>query len=38
MPPGEPVPAVLRAAFDAARDTVFAQFRQPQPTLHTFEQ
>ena len=38
LPPGEPVPAVLKASFDAERDTVFAQLRQPQPVLHTFEE
>jgi murein DD-endopeptidase MepM/ murein hydrolase activator NlpD len=34
LPPGEPVPAVRRAAFDAARDTLFAQLRTPQRTVH----
>jgi murein DD-endopeptidase MepM/ murein hydrolase activator NlpD len=38
LPPGEPVPAVLKASFDAERDTLFAQLRQPQPVLHTFEE
>jgi murein DD-endopeptidase MepM/ murein hydrolase activator NlpD len=38
LPPGEPVPAALRAGFDAERDTLFAQLRQPQRTLHAFEE
>ena len=38
LPPGEPVPAVMMAAFAAERDTLFAQFRQPQATLHAFEE
>lgn len=33
LPPGEPVPAVLKAAFAAERDTLFAAMRQPQRTL-----
>jgi murein DD-endopeptidase MepM/ murein hydrolase activator NlpD len=38
LPPGEPVPAVMKAAFDAERDALFAQFRQVQAVLHTFEE
>jgi murein DD-endopeptidase MepM/ murein hydrolase activator NlpD len=30
LPPGEPVPAVLKAAFDAERDRLFAAMRQPR--------
>jgi murein DD-endopeptidase MepM/ murein hydrolase activator NlpD len=37
LPPGEPVPATLKARFDAARDTLFAQLRRPQPVLHANE-
>ena len=37
LPPGEPVPIARKAAFDAERDLLFAAFRRPQPTLHTFE-
>ncbi len=37
LPPGEPVPDTLKAAFDAERDALFAAFRQPQRTLHAFE-
>lgn len=33
LPPGEPVPAVLRAAFDAERERLFAALREPQRTL-----
>lgn len=33
LPPGEPVPAVLKAAFDAERDTLFAAMRQPARAL-----
>jgi murein DD-endopeptidase MepM/ murein hydrolase activator NlpD len=35
LPPGEPVPAVLKAAFEAERDTLFASMRQPARVLHT---
>ncbi len=34
LPPGEPVPAVMKAAFLTARDTIFGQLRA-QRTLHT---
>jgi len=34
LPPGEPVPAVLKAAFEAERDQLFASLRQPQRALH----
>ncbi len=37
LPPGEPVPAVLKAAFEAERDTLFAAMRQPARVLHTNE-
>ena len=37
LPPGEPVPAVLKAAFEAERDTLFASMRQPARVLHTNE-
>lgn len=37
LPPGEPVPAVLKAAFEAERDTLFATLRQPARTLHANE-
>ncbi len=30
LPPGEPVPVVLKAAFDAERDRLFAAMRQPR--------
>lgn len=33
LPPGEPVPAVLKAAFDAERERLFAAMRQPQRAL-----
>jgi len=33
LPPGEPVPAVLKAAFEAERDQLFASLRQPPRTL-----
>lgn len=33
LPPGEPVPAVLKAAFDAERNTLFAAMRQPARAL-----
>jgi hypothetical protein len=29
------VPAVLKAAFEAERDTLFASMRQPARVLHT---
>lgn len=35
LPPGEPVPAVLKAAFEAERDTLFSAMRQPARVLHT---
>ena len=38
LPPGEPVPATMRAAFDAERDTLFAELRRPQRTLHANEE
>jgi murein DD-endopeptidase MepM/ murein hydrolase activator NlpD len=38
LPPGEPVPVALKATFDVERDTLFAEFRQPQPTRHAFEE
>lgn len=39
LPPGEPVPAVLKAAFDAERDLMFAALTNaPQRTLHAFEE
>ena len=39
LPPGEPVPAVLQAAFDAERDAMFATMTLPaQRPLHAFEQ
>lgn len=38
LPPGEPVPATMRAAFDADRDTLFAELRRPQRTLHANEE
>lgn len=31
LPPGEPVPTVLKAAFEAERDKLFASMRQPAP-------
>ncbi len=34
LPPGEPVPGAMRAAFLAERDTLFGQMRGPQRTLH----
>lgn len=34
LPPGEPIPGTLKASFVAARDTLFAQLRKPQRTLH----
>ena len=37
LPPGEPVPAVLKAALEAERDTLFASMRQPARVLHTNE-
>jgi murein DD-endopeptidase MepM/ murein hydrolase activator NlpD len=37
LPPGEPVPAVLKAAFEAERDTLFSAMRQPARVLHTNE-
>ena len=37
LPPGEPVPAVLKAAFEAERDTLFSTMRQPARVLHTNE-
>ena len=37
LPPGEPVPAVLKAAFEAERDQLFASMRQPARTLHANE-
>lgn len=37
LPPGEPVPATLKASFDAERDQLFAALRRPQATLHAFE-
>jgi murein DD-endopeptidase MepM/ murein hydrolase activator NlpD len=33
LPPGEPVPAVLKAAFDAERDRLFGALREPQRAL-----
>ncbi len=33
LPPGEPVPALLKAAFEAERDKLFASMRQPARTL-----
>jgi len=33
LPPGEPVPALLKAAFEAERDQLFASMRQPARTL-----
>lgn len=33
LPPGEPVPAVLKAAFAAQRDALFGAMRQPARTL-----
>jgi len=38
LPPGEPVPAARRAAFDAERDTLFAELRRAQRTLHANEE
>jgi murein DD-endopeptidase MepM/ murein hydrolase activator NlpD len=38
LPPGEPVPVVLRADFDTARDSLFAQLREPRRTVHAFEE
>ena len=38
LPPGEPVPAAMRAAFDAERDTLFAGLRRAQRTLHANEE
>ena len=38
LPPGEPVPAAMRAAFDAERDTLFAELRRAQRTLHANEE
>ena len=38
LPPGEPVPATMRAAFDAERDTLFGRMRGPQRTLHANEE
>lgn len=38
LPPGEPVPAVLKAAFDAERERLFSAMRQPQRTLSTDDQ
>lgn len=37
LPPGEPVPAVLKAAFEAERDTLFSAMRQPARALHANE-
>lgn len=34
LPPGEPVPAAMHAAFLAERDTLFSQLRGPQRALH----
>lgn len=33
LPPGDPVPALLRTAFEAERDALFAAMRQPARTL-----
>ena len=38
LPPGEPVPATMRAAFDSERDALFAEIRRPQRTLHANEE
>ena len=38
LPPGEPVPTAMRAAFDADRDTLFGRMRGPQRTLHANEE
>ena len=38
LPPGEPVPAVQKAAFDAERERLFSAMRQPQRTLSTDDQ
>ncbi len=38
LPPGEPVPTAMRAAFDAERDTLFGRMRGPQRTLHANEE
>ena len=37
LPPGEPVPTTMRAAFLAERDTLFGQLLGPQRTLHANE-
>ena len=34
LPPGEPVPTTMRAAFLDARDVLFSQMREPLRTLH----
>ncbi|MEZ5419926.1 MAG: M23 family metallopeptidase [Vicinamibacterales bacterium] len=38
LPPGEPVPPVMKAAFDAERERLFSSMRQPQRTLSTDDQ
>ncbi|MEP7118351.1 MAG: M23 family metallopeptidase, partial [Acidobacteriota bacterium] len=38
LPPGEPVPAAMRASFATERDLLFAALRQPARTLHANEE